>query len=324
MGFSARIRGILGATIVAGVAILTYAGANAQTAEQLDACMGKGRPPADQRISACDAIIKSGNFTGSALSRVFVLRGVAYSMKKDSTHAIADFDQALRLDPANEVAMSERALEYMLEDKYDPALQDVAQAIKLEPRDPRPWAYQGDINYHSGNDNQALASWAQAIKLAPKWVWAYIDRGEFYLDHGDYQQAIDDFDQVVRIAPPLAMGWENRCRAYAITGQLERALDDCNKALAINARFVNHMVKSGDISAIQMRALVYLKIGRAQAAVTDYDKAAALLPKNAEVLYGRGLAKEKAGDRAGGEADLKVALTIDPQIAKRYSSFGVQ
>jgi hypothetical protein len=42
-------------------------------------------------------------------------------------------------------------------------------------------------------------------------------------------------------------------------------------------------------------------------AIADYDAALKLNPKMAASLYGRGLAKQKNGDQAGGDADIAAA-----------------
>ena len=46
-------------------------------------------------------------------------------------------------------------------------------------------------------------------------------------------------------------------------------------------------------------------------------------PKDADSLYGRGLAKLKSGDKAGGEADIAAAKAIKPDIADVYAGYGV-
>ena len=47
-------------------------------------------------------------------------------------------------------------------------------------------------------------------------------------------------------------------------------------------------------------------------------------PKFAGALYGRGLAKQKKGDRAGADADFAAAKTIRPDIADEFAKFGIE
>jgi hypothetical protein len=57
-------------------------------------------------------------------------------------------------------------------------------------------------------------------------------------------------------------------------------------------------------------------------ALADFDAALRLVPRSALVLYGRGLAKRKAGDMASGDADLAAATAISPQVWEDYAAAG--
>jgi tetratricopeptide (TPR) repeat protein len=71
-------------------------------AGDIDTCdNGKG----DERIAACSGLISvNPKFAGA-----YNNRGVAYAAKGDYERAIADYDQAIRLDPANGPARRNRA-----------------------------------------------------------------------------------------------------------------------------------------------------------------------------------------------------------------------
>ena len=56
----------------------------------------------------------------------------------------------------------------------------------------------------------------------------------------------------------------------------------------------------------------------------DYDAALAQNAKDADSLYGRGLAKLRNGDAAGGNADIAAAKTIDGGIAETFARYGVK
>jgi Flp pilus assembly protein TadD len=84
------------------------------------------------------------------------------------------------------------------------------------------------------------------------------------------------------------------------------------------------MTKSGAVSAIQNRGLVHLKAGELDLAIKDYNEAFLLLPNNAEVLYGRGIAKQKNGDAAGAFPDISRAQSLNPDIVEKFAAFGVK
>ena len=100
---------------------------------------------------------------------------------------------------------------------------------------------------------------------------------------------------------------------HAITDQLQDALNDCDRSLRLLPTNKN---------AYDSRGFTYLKMGKFDAAIADYEKALALDPNLATSLYGRGLARLKKGDSKGDD-DIKQAQQHDPDIAKTFSSYGL-
>ena len=72
----------------------------------------------------------------------------------------------------------------------------------------------------------------------------------------------------------------------------------------------------GDPYTLDSRGLVYLKLGQFDPAIADYTAVLKEVPDFADLLYGRGLAKRKKGDAAGGQADIAAAKALRPDVAK--------
>jgi tetratricopeptide (TPR) repeat protein len=146
-------------------------------------------------------------------------------------------------------------------------------------------------------------------------AFAYNNRGDAWLAKGDNDRAIADYSEAVRLDPKKAEYLNNRCWARAIAGrELPQAVTDCTEALGI-AR--------NDANIMDSRGFVYLRLSRLDDALADYDEALRLNPKQAGSLYGRGLAKLKKGDAAGGEADIAAAKAIQVDIAEEFARYGV-
>ena len=65
-------------------------------------------------------------------------------------------------------------------------------------------------------------------------------------------------------------------------------------------------------------------MNRPAAAIVDSDVALRLRPGYFSSLYGRGLAKRRTGDQAGGDADIAAALKVAPGIAADFAKWGVR
>ncbi|USX29189.1 tetratricopeptide repeat protein [Oxalobacteraceae bacterium OTU3CINTB1] len=75
---------------------------------------------------------------------------------------------------------------------------------------------------------------------------------------------------------------------------------------------------------LDTKAMVLLRMGRDREAVAAYDKVLASRSGMASSRFGRGLAKRRAGDRAGGDADLKEARLASPGVDDEYARMGLR
>src|SRR6516164_2690978 len=89
--------------------ILTGASALAQTPQERGWCEGEDAATVDQRIDGCSAVIKAARDKGDKLAEAFNNRGVGYRLKGDYDRAIADYNQAIKLNAKFAVAYNNRA-----------------------------------------------------------------------------------------------------------------------------------------------------------------------------------------------------------------------
>ena len=78
----------------------------------------------DVAIGACTAIVQSGIKSTAILAGAFNDRGIAYAKKQQYERAIADYDQAILLNPNNEKAFDNRGNAYRHNKRYDRAIED--------------------------------------------------------------------------------------------------------------------------------------------------------------------------------------------------------
>ena len=146
------MRGVMGPALASVAAIVIVAPAVAQLSQKWAWCVNQGGAfSADQRINGCSSIIKSGGETRGNLSVAYHSRGLAYYDKGDDDRAIAEYNEAIRLDPKFAQAYSSRGL------AYD----------------------------HKGDLGRAETDYNEAIRLDPKYAQAYFNRGNAYYQKGD-------------------------------------------------------------------------------------------------------------------------------------------
>jgi len=155
-------------------------------------CTGNAGIPWDEQVVGCTNALKSGRFSGPGTVAALFDRGLAYHHKGDYGSAVADFTQAIALDPKFVLGYDARGDAYDAKGDRDRALADYNQAIALDPKYLLAYNSRGNIYEHKGDLDHAIADYNQAIALDPKFPFAYGGRGDVYKDKGDLDHAMAD------------------------------------------------------------------------------------------------------------------------------------
>jgi tetratricopeptide (TPR) repeat protein len=126
-----------------GCGFVFAAPADAQSAQQIRWCNGDDHATSEQSISGCTALIQSGKSSRRNLAIAYTNRGSAYDDLRDEDRAIADQDQAIKIDPKLDLAFNNRANAYGRKGEIDRALADYDEAIRLNPKFFRAFNHRG-------------------------------------------------------------------------------------------------------------------------------------------------------------------------------------
>ena len=187
----------------------------------------------DAGVAACGKAIASGKFSGSNLALLYSDRGVLLGSKNELDAALADYSEAIRLDPSKFGALNNRGNLYTNRGQFDLALNDFAQAIKVNPSFAASFNNRGVAYKAKGDYDRAIQDFDEAIRLDPKDAAAFNNRGLAYKHKGDDDHAVQDFVQAIQIDPNYLFAYWNRGDLYREKKDFGRAVDDYKKAFLL-------------------------------------------------------------------------------------------
>ena len=252
--------------------IFAAGAAAAQNADQDRMRCASGNP--GLAISACTAVIERGREANEFLAVVYHYRGNAYLERGDFDPAIADFAQAIRLNPDLPQSFYDRGRAYLAKKDYRRAIQDFEQTIRLNPDIPQVYDLRGVAYHYEGDLSHAGQDFERAIMLDPMYAPGFVHRGNLYSDRGDYDLGIRDYDEAIRLDRRDAESWHRRGEAYFRKQDYDRAASDLDQALLLDP---------DNASAVWRRAVTRFALGRFAEAAQDAERSVRLNP---DWLYG--------------------------------------
>jgi lipoprotein NlpI len=134
----------------------------------------------------------------------YINRGYAYNTAGLYDNAIADFNEALAINPKSFEAYTDRGLAYNMKGSFDNAIEDFNRALAIDPNDDK----------------------------------AYNNRGISYNQKGLFANAIEDFNKALAINPYYDKAYYNRAIAYFNSGNTTLALSDLRKGCDLGNEYI--------------------------------------------------------------------------------------
>jgi tetratricopeptide (TPR) repeat protein len=128
----------------------------------------------ESKIRGCTLLIEQGIRQNRTYRyRAYYKRGNAYREQGDYDLAIADYTNAIKLEPRNAVTYHHRGNAYLERGEFDRAIADFTSAIKIDPRYAAAYGGRGKAYRRQGNRDRANSDDHKAIELgerkAAKW-----------------------------------------------------------------------------------------------------------------------------------------------------------
>ena len=185
-------------------------------------------------------------------------------VQKDYASALAEYGQAIQIDPNRSDLYSQRAAIYYEQGDCINAITDFGTAIALEPRNDFLYLRRAKIYFEQGNYAEVISDCTRALQYPPEHAEFYRLRAIAYRKQGEYEKAIEDCKHVMEINPQDGGVYYSLAEVYALQNDYVNAFVNYSKAIDCN---------SSNPLYYKKRALAYEKLGNLEKAKADWDKA---------------------------------------------------
>ncbi|HEX9369553.1 MAG TPA: tetratricopeptide repeat protein, partial [Roseiflexaceae bacterium] len=215
-------------------------------------------------------------------------RGQINPLRGHSTQAIADFTQALALDPNDGLALDGRAQAYAALGRWDQSLPDWAQAVERLPADPQRLLYLSLACAVTGDRAGADAAYqraevlAMATQLSPQATWNQRHLHARPVEPDSWHELIEDCEllAVDLTDQPTGPAIYRACGlAHAVLQDWSEALESYHTVLALDPQ---------DWRARCARACIHAERKDYAAAIADLNQVLKGSPQHGSAWYLRG------------------------------------
>lgn len=169
----------------------------------------------------------------------YMSRAQFYLEKGDTIKAIADIDKAIEIDKYMSGAYAQRAIIKVLHDAdYESALADMNEALRLDPKEVSYYFNRARIKYHQDDLQGAMADYDYILQLDPGNTMTHYNRGLLRMQVGERNKAISDFTEVIKAEPDNYFAIYNRALLYDMIGSYGKAVADFDVVLEQYPDFV--------------------------------------------------------------------------------------
>lgn len=180
-------------------------------------------------------VVEGSAYLGAILpdsAGVHNILGVAKARRGELDAAIAEFREALGLDP--DFAVAHWQLGRLLASRAAPdAVSHLRRAVALAPDNA---VARGDLVaalLDAGLDDEAIGHFKAALQRAGDAAVAYNDFGVLLVSKGRLPDGVEQFREAIRLKPAYAEAYNNLGTALAFQGRRSDAIEQFRKALAV-------------------------------------------------------------------------------------------
>lgn len=229
--------------------------------------------------------------------------------------AIANYQQALKIEPNNALAYNNLAEIYLLQGKIEAAIASCQNAIKLQPNLAAAYKNLGNCLQAGGKIEEAIRAYTKAVELAPQFAEAYANLGSMLGIQGEMEKAIAYFQKALEIKPNIA----------AVHWNLGNALNNVKRsaeAIVCWQKAAEYNPQQFSAEAINDRGSMCAQAGKFAEAIDNYQRAIQIKPDFALGYLNLGTVLQKQGKFDDAIAQFNKTLELKPDCIEAYGKLG--
>jgi tetratricopeptide (TPR) repeat protein len=233
--------------------------------------------------------------------------------------SIEQYEEGLRLEPANCSALMELGKTLLQTDKASEAVPWLKEYVRLRPQDAEGYYVSGRALRDLGQFTQASAMFSTAVHLSAD---DYAMRYQFAMVQwkiGDHEVALREFESAERLKPDEVQVHSTLARVLSELGKKDQARDEEASAERLLSR--QHDLERASFCIGTGNTL--LKQGNLNDAEAQFRAALQFDPQSARARSNLGLVLALLHHPEDGQRELQKAIALDPQLAEAYNALGV-
>jgi tetratricopeptide (TPR) repeat protein len=208
------------------------------------------------------------------------------------------------------VAYFNRAVDNYKAGKKPEALADLNQAIRLDPKYSQAWYNRGLVLVDLGQPDQALASYDRAIAANNRWVGSklndvYVSKGVLLSERQNHKAAIAAYSQAIRLDAKDSGAYYGRGFSYYKLKDHRRAIDDYTTSIKLNPKGADGYLSRG---------FARYERGDLTGTVADIRQALVTYKNSPGLHLALGMALYKQGKREEGLKLAEKAIDLDRRV----------
>lgn len=193
-----------------------------------------------------------------------VNRGMAWAKLRDTIAAIADYQQALTIEPNHPLATHNLAIIKRAKGEIQESEDLMNEAISKNPDLPYPYAERGYYRLINKDLKGALADYDKVLSLDKKDEESYLNRGLVKEKLKDLHGAFTDYTEAISLKPDYEKAWLNRANLLIKLNRTAEAIEDYTVAITWYSDYA---------LAYYNRAIAYHKLKKSKEACEDLNQA---------------------------------------------------